>query len=105
MDSQFYLNTGGLPWRSLTPTMETHVNDLNSRDCFFHSNFETNSTNQSLCFESALSSIVSSPSNCNNMVNDNNFLINELIGKLGNISNDSGEILLRNVLAASTNTS
>ncbi|XP_050238675.1 transcription factor bHLH62-like isoform X2 [Mercurialis annua] len=56
-------------------------------NCFFNPNWE-NSLDQSDPFESAMSSIVSSP-NANAVHNNNSdpFMIRELIGRLGNICN------------------
>lgn len=68
-----------------------NVNTMNELNCFYNPSWENDP------FESTLSSIVSSPvtsnimpSNSNNSSGDN-FVLRELIGKLGNICN-SGEI-------------
>jgi len=73
MENQFFLNAGFEPYQT--------------QDCFFNPNWDK-STDQNLNFDSALSSIVSSPAatssppNPNNMSNEN-FVMRELIGKLG----------------------
>ncbi|OMO83023.1 hypothetical protein COLO4_22736 [Corchorus olitorius] len=116
MENQFFLNAGIPPpapplhygqslssspmvaWQSLSSAMEIQATELNcspdqsqSQDCFMNPNWEK-STDYGLQFESALSSMVSSPaaSNSNNISNES-FMIRELIGKLGSIGN-SGEI-------------
>lgn len=82
-------------WHSFSSAMEIQPNELNcsseqSSDCFFNPNWEK-STDQSLHFDSALSSMVSSPAASNSNISNESFVIRELIGKLGNIGN-SGEI-------------
>ncbi|XP_017628375.1 transcription factor bHLH62 isoform X1 [Gossypium arboreum] len=100
MENQFFVNAGiqspapplhfgsSMPmsdWQSLSSAME-----IQSQDCFPTPNWEK-PTDYSLQFESALSSMVSSPaaSNCN--VSSESLIIRELIGKLGSIGN-GGEI-------------
>ncbi|GMH02464.1 hypothetical protein Nepgr_004303 [Nepenthes gracilis] len=105
MDNEFFLNAGmptpplefeesllstSFPtWESLSSAVEIHAgSELNcpasqSSDCFL--------TDHTLNFESALSSMVSSPDASNSAMSNNSFMIKELIGKLGNICN-SGEI-------------
>ncbi|GMI66358.1 CRY2-interacting bHLH 3 [Hibiscus trionum] len=98
MENQFFLNAGIPPqapplqfgsflssspmsdWQSLSSAME-----IESRDCF-------PTTDYGLQYESALSSMVSSPaaSNCN--ISGDSLMIRELIGKLGSIGNSGGEI-------------
>ncbi|KAE8676289.1 Transcription factor bHLH77 [Hibiscus syriacus] len=87
MDNQFFLDAGIPPLHfgsslssSLSPVME-----IQSQDCF--------PTDYGLQYESALSSMVSSPasSNGNNMSSES-LMMRELIGKLGSVGN-SGEIL------------
>ncbi|WCJ37922.1 basic helix-loop-helix (bHLH) DNA-binding superfamily protein [Euphorbia peplus] len=106
MESEYFINAGIPPppppslhfeptstssmptWKSLSPAM----NDFNqSSDCFFNPNWEK-STDQGLHFDSALSSMVSSPAASNSNISTESFMIRELIGKLGNIGNNSGEI-------------
>ncbi|KAK8565160.1 hypothetical protein V6N13_020284 [Hibiscus sabdariffa] len=97
MENQFFLNAGIPPhappsqfgsflssspmsdWQSLSSAME-----IQSQDCF-------PTTDYGLQYESALSSMVSSPtaSNCN--ISGDSLMMRELIGKLGSIGN-SGEI-------------
>lgn len=93
MEHEFFLNAGMPTWHSLSSAMEIQGTDQ-SQDCLLnHSSWETSTTtDHGINFDSALSSMVSSPaaSNTNNMTNDS-FVIRELIGKLGNIGN-SGEI-------------
>ncbi|TKY68694.1 Transcription factor bHLH62 [Spatholobus suberectus] len=108
MENQFFLNGGvsqtqhslhfepsnpSVPsWQSLSPTMGIQPTVLNcapeqTQDCFYNPNWDK-STDHGLHFDSsALSSMVSSPaasSNPNNMSNKN-FIIRELVGKLGAI--------------------
>ncbi|XP_065875824.1 transcription factor bHLH62 [Euphorbia lathyris] len=126
MESEFFLNAGIPPppppslhfeptsnssmptWKSLCPSMEMQVNEFNqSSDCFFNANWEK-STDQGLHFDSALSSMVSSPAASNSNISTESFMIRELIGKLGNIgnnNNNSGEISSHSQLHTNTNTS
>ncbi|XP_038712948.1 transcription factor bHLH62-like [Tripterygium wilfordii] len=101
MENEYFINAGIPPsvplqfgassatqmpnWQSLSSAMEMQATELNCSteavpDYFLH-------------FESALSSMVSSPaaSNSNNLSNES-FVIRELIGKLGNIGGNSSEI-------------
>ncbi|XP_043722476.1 transcription factor bHLH78-like [Telopea speciosissima] len=84
-------------WHSSTSAMELPLGDLNGTseqlpNCFLNLNWE-NSMDQSVPFESALSSIVSSPATSNTAVAvpTDSVVIRELIGRLGSICN-SGEI-------------
>ncbi|XP_043711177.1 transcription factor bHLH62-like [Telopea speciosissima] len=84
-------------WHSSNSAMELPLAELNCSSeqlpiCFLNLNWE-NSMDQSVPFESALSSIVSSPatSNATTAVPTDSVIIRELIGKLGSICN-SGEI-------------
>ncbi|KAF2284561.1 hypothetical protein GH714_027012 [Hevea brasiliensis] len=98
------------PFGIHSSAMEMQANELNcsteqSPDCFFTPNWEK-STDQGLHFDSALSSMVSSPAASNSNISGESFVIRELIGKLGNIgstNNNSGEISphSRPMLAAS----
>ncbi|KAJ7950534.1 putative Transcription factor [Quillaja saponaria] len=108
MENQFFLNAGIPPplhfestsasmptWQSLSSAMEIQVTELNcssdqTQDCFFNPNWEK-STDHGIQFSSVLSSMVSSPPASNSNLSNQNFVIRELIGKLGNISS-SGEI-------------
>ncbi|CAJ1949589.1 unnamed protein product [Sphenostylis stenocarpa] len=113
MENQYFLNAGvsqtqhplhfepspppsSVPsWQSLSPTMGIQPTVLNcaseqTQDCFYNPNWD-NSTDHGLPHfdSSALSSMVSSPAgssnpsnNNNNMCNEN-FIIRELVGKLG----------------------
>ncbi|XP_044502961.1 transcription factor bHLH62-like isoform X3 [Mangifera indica] len=106
MENEFFLNAG-IPapamhfeptrtstmatWHSVSSAREIQATDLNcsseqSSDCFFNPNWEK-STDHSLHFESALSSMVSSPVASNSNMSNESFMIRELIGKLGNIGN------------------
>ncbi|ESQ49299.1 hypothetical protein EUTSA_v10020729mg [Eutrema salsugineum] len=73
-----------LNWASMaTQPVEPSLSSILSRDCFFWEK----STEQSI-FDSALSSLVSSPTPSNSNFSGGgggNFVISELIGKLGNI--------------------
>ncbi|XVF81255.1 hypothetical protein PTKIN_Ptkin15bG0141200 [Pterospermum kingtungense] len=99
MENQFFLNAGLPPppmsaWQSLcsSSVMEiqqvTELNcspDQSSQDCCF---LNPNSADYGgLQFESALSSMVSSPAASNSNISNESFMIRELIGKLGNIGN------------------
>ncbi|XP_058745407.1 transcription factor bHLH62-like [Vicia villosa] len=94
MENQFFMNAGfeqslhpsnsPMPtWQSLSSSMEVQPSLLNSssnqsQGCFFNPNWEK-STDQNLNFDSALSSIVSSPAS----PPIENLVMRELIGKLG----------------------
>ncbi|XP_021907334.1 transcription factor bHLH62 [Carica papaya] len=106
MDSEFFLNAGIPPqpqlpslhfeptpssssmptWNSFSPP----IDQLNSVDCFFNPAWEK-STDHTLHFDSALSSLVSSPVASNSNVSTDSLLVRELIGKLGSIGK-SGDI-------------
>ncbi|KAH1130853.1 hypothetical protein J1N35_002231 [Gossypium stocksii] len=106
MENQFFLGAQGPPldfgqslssplstaWQSLSSPMETQATELNSTD-------------YGLQFESALSSMVSSPVASNSNLSNESFMIRELIGKLGSIGGNSGEISPQPLIANSTNTS
>lgn len=97
MDKEFFLNAGIPPslhfkptWQSPSSAMEIQPLELNcssgqSSDCFLNPNWEK-STDQYIHFDSALSSMGSSPVAPN--PNDS-FVIRELIGKLGNIGGNN----------------
>ncbi|OVA12971.1 Myc-type [Macleaya cordata] len=98
---RYFLNSGSPPSLSFgasssSPlTMDVQVGELNCSseqlpNCFLNLNWE-NSMDQSVPFESALSSIVSSPVQSNSSVPAESVVIRELIGRLGSICN-SGEI-------------
>ncbi|KAF5726563.1 putative Basic helix-loop-helix DNA-binding superfamily protein [Tripterygium wilfordii] len=114
MENEFFLNAGiplsapmrfgaasatQMPnWQSLSSAMEIQATELNCSteavpDYLFNPNWEKSTDQGGLHFESALSSMVSSPaaSNSNNISNES-FVFRELIGKLGNIGGNSGEI-------------
>ncbi|XP_061354688.1 transcription factor bHLH62-like [Gastrolobium bilobum] len=109
MDNQFSLNAGvfhplhfepspspsppsSMPtWHSLSASaMEIQSTVLNcspeqTHDCFYNPTWDK-SMDHGLQFDSALSSMVSSPASSNpNMMSNENFMMRELIGKLGNI--------------------
>lgn len=103
MENEFFLNAGipapvAMPiWPSVA--MEIQIQPTNeimncsseqSSDCFFNPNNWEKSTDHSLQFDSALSSIVSSPAASNSNISNESSVIRELIGKLGNIGNNSG---------------
>ncbi|KAG6680627.1 hypothetical protein I3842_13G052100 [Carya illinoinensis] len=107
MENEFFLNAGVPPslhfessasmpmWHSLSSAMEiqgTEVNCLSeqSQDCFLNRKWEK-SLDHGVHFDSALSSMVSSPAASNTNLSNDSFVIRELIGKLGNIGN-SGDI-------------
>ncbi|KAG5231924.1 transcription factor bHLH [Salix suchowensis] len=96
-------NTAAAIWNSCGFGMEMQANELSCgpeqlANCFLNPNWD-NSLDQSDPFESAMSSIVSSPvassANANGIPNagvgGDSFMIGELIGRLGNICN-SGDI-------------
>ncbi|XP_057508317.1 transcription factor bHLH78-like [Actinidia eriantha] len=94
MDKDYFLNSGIPPalhfdpssltnWHSLSSNQELNSSPEQSSDCFL--------------FESAMSSMVSSPAVSNSAISNDGFGIRELIGKLGNICS-SGES--RHLLAA-----
>ncbi|KAI3511605.1 hypothetical protein L1887_18760 [Cichorium endivia] len=115
----FYSNEGsGIPqsWNSIFGMeMESQVSELNCSseqipNCFFNRNWD-NSMDQSDPFESALSSIVSSPVSSHPGIaipggGGDNVVLKELIGRLGSICN-SGEISPQSCIQGnnSTNTS
>ncbi|KAK7395408.1 hypothetical protein VNO78_15966 [Psophocarpus tetragonolobus] len=109
MENQFFLNAGVAPqlhfepsphhpcppsWQSLSSAMDVQVTVLNcsnelTQDCFYTPTWDK-STDHGIQFDSALSSMVSSPAASNSNMSSENFVIRELIGKLGNIG--GGEI-------------
>ncbi|EEF28039.1 transcription factor bHLH62 [Ricinus communis] len=125
--AEFFLNTGIPPpqlplhfeqnstWQqqqqSFSSAMATQANEFKHNnsssnhlsDCFYDPNWEK-STDQSLQFDSALSSMVSSPAASNSNISTESFIIRELIGKLGNVGS-TGEISPHSqpMLAASYN--
>ncbi|KAF1897776.1 hypothetical protein Lal_00032536 [Lupinus albus] len=81
MENQFFLNPQ--MWQS--SNVEAIMNNFPSKetqDCFYKWD---KSNDQNLQFDSSLSSIVSSPSASNSNMSNDNFVITELIDKLGNI--------------------
>ncbi|XWS09262.1 hypothetical protein CRYUN_Cryun40dG0070700 [Craigia yunnanensis] len=99
-------------WNSCSFGMEMQTNELNCAteqvgSCFFNPNWD-NSMDQSDPFESALSSMVSSPaaSNAGSTLpgSGDNIMIRELIGRLGNICN-SGDISPQSFIKPSNNNS
>ncbi|KAL5997245.1 hypothetical protein ACLOJK_008175 [Asimina triloba] len=97
---KLFVNAGSPPppnyWQqSSSGGIELQLGELNCAPeqlpvCFLNLNLE-NSTDQSVPFESALSSMVSSPAASNAAVPADSIVIRELIGRLGSICN-SGEI-------------
>ncbi|XP_054779901.1 transcription factor bHLH62-like [Prosopis cineraria] len=104
MENEFFLNAASFhfeppppssmpTWQSLSSAMDVQASVLNCsseqpRDCFYNNTkWDKSTDHHGLQFDSALSSIVSSPvaSNSNVMPSNENFTIRELIGKLGNI--------------------
>ncbi|KAM7271949.1 hypothetical protein ACFE04_031163 [Oxalis oulophora] len=71
-------------WRSVHSLTEFNSSTDHSPDSFFNPDQSMNN------FESALSSLVSSPAASNSNISNEAFVIRELIGKLGNINNHSG---------------
>lgn len=111
MENQFFLNSGVAPqlhfeasplnpcppqpsWQTLSSAMDVQVTVLNcsneqTQDRFYTPTWEK-STDHGLQFDSALSSMVSSPAASNSNMSSENFVIRELIGKLGNIGGGGG---------------
>lgn len=103
MENEFFLNAG-IPAPAVMPiwpsaAMDIQVQATNemmncsseqSSDCFFNPNNWEKSTDHSLQFDSALSSMVSSPAASNSNISNESSVIRELIGKLGNIGSNSG---------------
>ncbi|RZC00225.1 Transcription factor bHLH62 isoform C [Glycine soja] len=120
MENQFFLNAGVPPqlhfepsphhhhhhlcpppsWQSsLSSAMDVQVTVLNcsteqNPDCFYNNTptWDKSTDHHGLQFDSALSSMVSSPAASNSNMSSENFVIRELIGKLGNIGAGSDEI-------------
>lgn len=107
MEHEIFLNTEVAPplqfeaaaslpnWQAFSSAMDIQGAELNcasqqSPDCLLNSSWET-STDHGIHYDSALSSMVSSPAASNSNIPNDSFVIRELIGKLGNIGN-SGEI-------------
>ncbi|GMI76201.1 CRY2-interacting bHLH 3 [Hibiscus trionum] len=96
MENQFFLGARGIPppippldfGQSLSSAMEIQASELNSSD-------------YGLQFESALSSMVSSPAASGSNVSNDIFVFRELIGKLGSIGN-SGDISPHPLMASSS---
>ncbi|KAK6940476.1 Myc-type, basic helix-loop-helix (bHLH) domain [Dillenia turbinata] len=70
-------------WQHLSSPMEIQAPEMN----YLPNNFDNKSVDRSVHYESALSSLVSSPAATNSAFSNNSFLMRELIGKLGNICN------------------
>lgn len=108
MENDFFLNAGVQPplhlesatsmptWHALSAQPTSEFNWLSDRspDCFYNPcSWDNKSTDQQgMHFDSALNSMVSSPVASNSNLSNENFVIRELIGKLGNIGGNSGEI-------------
>ncbi|KAK8532419.1 hypothetical protein V6N13_131748 [Hibiscus sabdariffa] len=96
MENQFFLGAQGIPppippldfGQSLSSAMEIQASELNSSD-------------YALQFESALSSMVSSPAASASNVSNDMFVFRELIGKLGSIGN-SDDISPHTLMASSS---
>ncbi|KAG2404786.1 Transcription factor bHLH62 Basic helix-loop-helix protein [Vigna angularis] len=105
MENQFFLNAPQLhfdpspppcppSWHSLSSPMDVQVLNCSAertQDCFYTPAWDK-STDHAVQFDSALSSMVSSPAASNSNMSSENFVIRELIGKLGNIGGASDEI-------------
>ncbi|XP_058103188.1 transcription factor bHLH62-like isoform X2 [Magnolia sinica] len=92
-------------WQQSSSGMDVQLGELNCTpeqlpSCFLNLNWE-GSMDQSVPFESALSSIVSSPAASNAAVPVESVVIRELIGRLGSICN-SGEISPRSQTMGAT---
>ncbi|KAJ7961622.1 putative Transcription factor [Quillaja saponaria] len=102
MENEFFLNAGipaplqfesgsasaSMPtWQSLSSAIEIQARELNcssdeTQDCFFNPTWE-----KSMGHGIQFSSMVSSPAASNSNLSNDNFVVRELIGKLGNIGN------------------
>ncbi|KAK7256122.1 hypothetical protein RIF29_29557 [Crotalaria pallida] len=83
-------------WQSLSSSsaMDVQATVMNCpseqpQDCFYNQTWDK-STDHGLQFDSALSSMVSSPAASNSNMSNENFVIRELIGKVGNIGGGGG---------------
>ncbi|XP_059660062.1 transcription factor bHLH62-like [Cornus florida] len=97
MDKEYFLNAGIQPPLQFEPSQIPTWQTLNcspeqSSDCFFNPIWDKSTTEQYTHFESALSSMVSSPAVSNSSMSNDSYAIRELIGKLGIICNSGGEI-------------
>jgi len=101
MENQFLSNTSVPPQQhhfdqsqpSSMPTWQLLSSEQQNQDCFYKPIWDKSTTDQCVNqFDSALSSMVSSPAASNSNMSNDNFVIRELIGKLGNIGNCSDEI-------------
>ncbi|GAB2295659.1 hypothetical protein Dimus_029813 [Dionaea muscipula] len=98
------INQGYPTWNSSIFSMDMNPGELNATatDCFFNpSNWDT-TIDQNDPFESALSSIVSSPT-ASYAGGGDSIVMSELIGRLGSIHNSSDNN--NNIISSSTNTS
>ncbi|XP_019433665.1 PREDICTED: transcription factor bHLH62-like [Lupinus angustifolius] len=102
MENQFFINAQMWQSSSSSPsTMDvqqaTILNNSQSdqtQNCFYNNQtWDKSSDQNNLKFDSALSSMVSSPAGSNSNMSSENFVIRELIGKLGNIGGCNDEIL------------
>lgn len=114
MDNEFFLNAGIGPlihlessnqimpnWKHLPHPMDQNCSSDRSPDCFYtNPSWEKSTDQQSMQFDSALSSMVSSPVASNSNISNDSFIIRELIGKLGNIGNNASEISIPAAAAA-----
>ncbi|KAL7263981.1 hypothetical protein ACSBR1_002019 [Camellia fascicularis] len=90
MDKEYFLNAVIPPtWKSMSSFPELNCLSEQSSDCFLNCD---KSTEQYGSFESAMSSMVSSPVASNSAMSNDVFAIRELIGKLGNICNSTTQI-------------
>ncbi|GMP48632.1 hypothetical protein CsSME_00015916 [Camellia sinensis var. sinensis] len=90
MDKEYFLNAVIPPtWKSMSSFPELNCLPEQSSDCFLNCD---KSTEQYGSFESAMSSMVSSPVASNSAMSNDVFAIRELIGKLGNICNSTTQI-------------
>ncbi|CAK9153013.1 unnamed protein product [Ilex paraguariensis] len=97
MDKNLFLNAGNPPlqhfepsmptWQSLSSAVELNCSSDQSSDCFLNPPYWDKSSDQYTHFESALSSMVTSPAVSNSAMSNESFVIRELIGKLGTICN------------------
>ncbi|KAF8105642.1 hypothetical protein N665_0157s0209 [Sinapis alba] len=78
-----------LNWALMDPNL---ARNSPPQDCFMWEKSTEQQQQQQSFFDSALSSLVSSPTPSNSNYSGDGFIIRELIGKLGNIGNSSGEI-------------
>ncbi|XP_009596972.1 transcription factor bHLH62-like isoform X1 [Nicotiana tomentosiformis] len=85
MDKDYFSNGGIPPLLQFEPRIPLNSISGQSSDCFLNTHLDNKSIDQYTNFDSALSSMVSSPVASNSVNSNDNFALRELIGKLGTI--------------------